>query len=202
MLIPTTPLPRKLARLYAISDILHNSTASGAWRYRSLFESRLDACFAHWGDVANSFAGRIKREACKDMARAVLSIWETWLVFETLRLSRWRNLIDWGSGVSTAEREPAILTQRDLVNGSGVSSTEKRKSESLSKMDGGHIKGAGVDGEDVDGEDIDGEDIDGQDIGDGDMHEKALSENKGDDGIDGEAINTSEAPDEAEFRKA
>lgn len=98
ILVPTTPLPRKLARLYTVSDILHNSTVSGAWRYRSLFESRLDAVFMHWGDVANSFAGRIKREACKDMARAILSVWETWLVFETARLALWRSHIEQGSG--------------------------------------------------------------------------------------------------------
>ncbi|PWN87086.1 hypothetical protein FA10DRAFT_215297, partial [Acaromyces ingoldii] len=80
---PGTPLARKQARLYIVSDILHNSaaTASHAWRYRSLFETRMARVFAHLGDVARSFSGRIKRETSKDWARTLLAVWESWLVF-------------------------------------------------------------------------------------------------------------------------
>lgn len=99
ILQPTTPISRKLARLYVVSDILHNSSvsASNAWRYRSLFEDYLDKVFLHWGDVSNSFAGRIKRESCKEMARNILNIWENWLVYESAKLIAWRQSIESGS---------------------------------------------------------------------------------------------------------
>lgn len=106
VLQPTTPISRKLARMYVISDILHNSSvsASNAWRYRSLFEDYLDKVFLHWGDVSNSFAGRIKRESCKEMARNILNVWENWLVYESAKLVIWRQYIDSGS-MSTSVKD-------------------------------------------------------------------------------------------------
>jgi U2-associated protein SR140 len=107
LLQPCTPLSRKLARLYTVSDILHNSSvsASNAWRYRSLFEEKLDTVFLHWGDVANSFAGRIKSESCKEMARNIINGWEHWLVFENSKLATWRQHIEAGSNTSRVKRE-------------------------------------------------------------------------------------------------
>lgn len=94
-----TPLARKQARLYIISDILHNSatSASHAWRYRSLFETRMSRVFAHLGDVAKSFSGRIKREASKDWIRSLLSVWESWLVFPQQTIIEWSSLLENGS---------------------------------------------------------------------------------------------------------
>lgn len=107
LLQPTTPLPRKLARLYTVSDILHNSSvsASNAWRYRSLFEDKLGVVFLHWGDVANSFPGRIKRESCREMARHILQIWENWLVYEGATLTTWRQNIESGSAPSRVKQQ-------------------------------------------------------------------------------------------------
>lgn len=82
LLQPRTPIPRKLARLYALSDILHNSGApvSNAWRYRASIEEKLVLIFAHWGQVVRSFAGRMKREEIRGKIRAVLEVWEGWIV--------------------------------------------------------------------------------------------------------------------------
>lgn len=59
-----TPVPRKIARLHLVSDILHNSSASlpNAWVYRSILEGRLPVVFDHLGDVYRSFPGRMKAE--------------------------------------------------------------------------------------------------------------------------------------------
>jgi hypothetical protein len=130
-----TPLPRKLARLYAVSDILHNSAAAthGAWRYRALLAGRMDTIFAHWGDIANSFAGRIKREDCKDSVRTLLDVWESWMVFEGASLTRWRSLLEHGC----------------------QQANDAQPSKSLSHLESGHHsqdKHKAVEEEDIDGE--------------------------------------------------
>lgn len=83
--IDTTPVPRKLARLHLISDILHNASASlpNAWVYRSIFEKRLGKVFDHLGDVYLSFPGRMKAEQFRGMVEKVIDVWDKeWLVFE------------------------------------------------------------------------------------------------------------------------
>lgn len=152
LLIASTPLPRKMARLYAVSDVLHNSSApaSSAWRYRSLFESQLDRVFQHWGDVAYSFAGRIKREACRDMARALLDVWDTWLVFDSSRLTRWRSFVEEGSG--TQER---LLVEDESHDVDG----EPLEPEPVPAV---KTDQAGIDEEDIDGEAL--EDLDGAEV--------------------------------------
>jgi len=122
LLLPSTPLSRKLARLYVVSDILHNSSvsASNAWRYRSLFESKLDKVFLHWGDVSNSFNGRIKRESCKEMVRNTFNVWETWLVYENSKLNNWRESLESGSltkGIKSGIDEQNPTTEADDIDG-------------------------------------------------------------------------------------
>jgi len=82
LLIPSTPVPRKIARLYVVSDILYNSAAAtrNAWRYRAAFEPWLLPVFSHLGTVAHSFSGRMKTEAVMRQVLAVLECWDMWLV--------------------------------------------------------------------------------------------------------------------------
>ncbi|GAA5965537.1 hypothetical protein JCM21900_004153 [Sporobolomyces salmonicolor] len=83
--IDSTPVPRKLARLHLVSDILHNASASlpNAWVYRSIFEARLPTVFDHLGDVYLSFPGRMKAEQFRGMIEKVIDVWDKdWLLFE------------------------------------------------------------------------------------------------------------------------
>ncbi|GAA5980839.1 hypothetical protein JCM11641_004738 [Rhodosporidiobolus odoratus] len=83
--IDATPVPRKVARLHLVSDILHNSAASvpNAWVYRSLFEAKLPAVFDHLGDIYLSFPGRLKAEQFKGLVEKVVDVWENdWMLFE------------------------------------------------------------------------------------------------------------------------
>ncbi|KPV71807.1 uncharacterized protein RHOBADRAFT_56422 [Rhodotorula graminis WP1] len=83
--IDSTPVPRKLARLHLVSDILHNSAASvpNAWTYRSIFERKLPAVFDHLGDIYLSFPGRLKAEQFRGLIEKVLDVWANdWIVFE------------------------------------------------------------------------------------------------------------------------
>ncbi|KAK0567732.1 hypothetical protein OC844_000080 [Tilletia horrida] len=85
LLISSTPIPRKIARLYVVSDILHNSAnpLPNVWKFRLLLEKRLPEVFEHLGDVGRSFPSRMKAESWKQMVGHVLSAWESWSVFSS-----------------------------------------------------------------------------------------------------------------------
>ena len=59
-----TPTSLKLARLYLISDILHNSMAKvkHASFFRSQFEERLPTIFKHLHDTFKAISGRLRAE--------------------------------------------------------------------------------------------------------------------------------------------
>lgn len=74
--IDETPVPRKIARLHLVSDILHNASASlpNAWVYRSIFETKLPAVFDHLGDIYLSFPGRMKAEQFRSQVMKVSAL--------------------------------------------------------------------------------------------------------------------------------
>ncbi|CAO1637564.1 unnamed protein product [Sympodiomycopsis kandeliae] len=135
LLIPSTPIPRKLSRLYVLSDILHNSSVPlpNAWKYRSSFEShsRLEVVFQHWGQVAKSYPGIMKQESVKSQLRNLLDVWDDWMVLSPGLVEKLRGCI---------ENPPATNV-------------------TMKVQDQVAIQGEDIDGEDIDGEDIDGEEM-------------------------------------------
>ncbi|KAI8993033.1 hypothetical protein BD414DRAFT_514089 [Trametes punicea] len=83
LVVDGTPVPRKVARLHLICDILHNSAAPlpMAWKFRQEFQSRLGLVFDHLSTIYHSFPGRITAETFKKQIAAVVDIWEDWIVF-------------------------------------------------------------------------------------------------------------------------
>ena len=83
LVVDGTPVPRKLARLHLICDILHNSAAPlpMAWKFRQEFQSRLGLVFDHFSTIYHSFPGRITAETFKSQITAVVDLWEDWIVF-------------------------------------------------------------------------------------------------------------------------
>lgn len=81
--IDMTPVPRKLARLYVISDILHNSSNSlpNAWKYRQTLEKLLPDVFDHLNLIYRSFPGRIKAETFKKQICLIVNVWNSFMVF-------------------------------------------------------------------------------------------------------------------------
>lgn len=80
-----TPVPRKIARLHLVSDILHNSASPlpNVWKYRLAFEKRLPAVFTHLNIVCQSldaYSGKISADVFKAQVHAVLDVWERWSV--------------------------------------------------------------------------------------------------------------------------
>lgn len=84
LLIAATPIfPVKMARLYLLSDILHNSgtPVPNAWKYRSGFERCLEEIFAHLGVVRRGIERKLRQEQMKRAVMNLLDVWDNWIVF-------------------------------------------------------------------------------------------------------------------------
>mmetsp|Transcript_45673 Transcript_45673/g.114940 ORF Transcript_45673/g.114940 Transcript_45673/m.114940 type:complete len:661 (-) Transcript_45673:198-2180(-) len=81
--IPTTPLSRKLARLYLVSDILYNSglPIPHVSLYRTRLEESLPLIFEGLLEVYSSISGRITAKNMKERVLKVLHMWEHWSLF-------------------------------------------------------------------------------------------------------------------------
>eukprot|EP01105_Mastigella_eilhardi_P004290 TRINITY_DN156_c1_g1_i2.p1 TRINITY_DN156_c1_g1~~TRINITY_DN156_c1_g1_i2.p1 ORF type:complete len:743 (-),score=184.89 TRINITY_DN156_c1_g1_i2:32-1984(-) len=78
-----TPIPTKVARLFLVSDILHNSSASvpNASAYRTCFEASLKNIFASFGEVYRSITGRMTALHLKEQVMRVLEVWNQWSLY-------------------------------------------------------------------------------------------------------------------------
>eukprot|EP01134_Creolimax_fragrantissima_P006963 CFRG6963T1 len=79
--IPQTPIPTKIARLYVISDVLHNTSVAGASFFRSSFESQLPGIMSHMNVALNSISGRMRAEYFKKRVLGVIGAWESWSLY-------------------------------------------------------------------------------------------------------------------------
>eukprot|EP00960_Hanusia_phi_P050006 759932-Hanusia_phi.AAC.1 len=79
-----TPIPTKIARLFLVSDILHNSSAAvkKASMFRTCFEKTMPQIFEALGEKLRSpDVGRMTAEAMKDKVLRVLRVWEVWCIY-------------------------------------------------------------------------------------------------------------------------
>jgi hypothetical protein len=70
-----TPTTLKIARLYLISDILHNCTARvrNASKYRLLFSSHFETIFDHLNKTFKAISGRLRAEQFRVRASGLRS---------------------------------------------------------------------------------------------------------------------------------
>lgn len=166
-----TPVPRKVARLHLICDILHNSAAPlpMAWKFRQEFQTRLGLVFDHLSTIYHSFPGRITAETFKKQITAVVDIWEDWIVFPPEYTSELRARLEG----ATLKQEAAPVEQPTAeVKETAPAFTSKFKTsafkpaetvestEEPAQVDDGEPmdEGSDVDGQPVD--DVDGDPID------------------------------------------
>jgi U2-associated protein SR140 len=182
LLVDSTAVPRKVARLHLICDILHNSAASvpSAWKFRQEFQARLGIVFDHLANIYHSFPGRITADTFKKQITAVVDIWEDWIVFPPDFTSELRARLDGSTNVQTMPQmqESAIEVQVTVPAFSSrfKSSSFHPMAEATATSNTDDNADSDVDGaplDDVDGEplndDIDGvpiDDIDGAPIKD------------------------------------
>lgn len=189
LLVPETAVPRKLARLHLICDILHNSAAPlpMAWKFRQEFQARLGIVFDHMSTIYHSFPGRITAETFKKQILSVVEIWEDWIVFSPEYTKELRDRLD---GKEDAGQEVTEEAEGDGEDEGGQTETkayeskfkassfkpateevqvevprEKDREPAMDDMDGEPLEGGDVDGvpmDDVDGEPLDGEPMYGE----------------------------------------
>ena len=99
-----------MARLWLISDILHNSAVSltHAWKYRQEFQQRLGVVFDHFSAIYYSFEGRLKADTFKRQVLAVVEVWDDWIVFPPEQTSVWKDRLE---GKAVVKEQVALRVQ-------------------------------------------------------------------------------------------
>ncbi|KAG7446304.1 uncharacterized protein BT62DRAFT_109685 [Guyanagaster necrorhizus] len=210
LLVDSTPVPRKVARLYLICDILHNSASSvpSAWKFRQEFQSRLGIVFDHLANIYHSFPGRITAETFKKQITTVVDIWDDWIVFPAEYTGELRSRLE---GAVKSTLIPSADKSETQDTGPSFSSKFKTSTFHLASADA--VKGDieqddepmdldnddahGTD-EDVDGEPMDTIDGDPMDDVDGEPIVDHMDKSLGvtvDDDLDGVPLDNSDGVD-------
>nr|CAD7453892.1 unnamed protein product [Timema tahoe] len=132
-----TPIPKKIARLHLISDILHNCGVkiTNASYYRKGFESRLQVIFQDIHAVYMNLESRLKAEGFKMRVMKMFHAWEEWAVYSKDFLIKLQNTF---LGITT----PVVEDHEEI----------KRDPD----LDGAPLSGGELDLEDLDGVPLDG----------------------------------------------
>jgi len=201
LLVDGTAVPRKVARLHLICDILHNSAASvpSAWKFRQEFQSRLGIVFDHLATIYHSFPGRITAETFKKQITSVIDVWEDWIVFSPDFTAELRARLD-GAAVEDAQPKNEKVAGGE-VEGSSQVFASRFKASSFQAVP--EVAVAGAEGSKSEGNwepmdqdsDVDGEpvenDVDGEPLNDdvdGDPMDDVDGDSMDEGGIDGEPM--------------
>jgi U2-associated protein SR140 len=194
LLVDGTPVPRKVARLHLICDILHNSAATvpSAWKFRQEFQARLGIVFDHMANIYHSFPGRITAETFKKQITSIVDVWEDWIVFSPDFTSELRARLE---GNTIEDRSTPAIAQQPEDKAPTYSSRFKASTfQAASSAESSEQYGTSVD--DVDGvalDDVDGvplDDIDGAPIEEDDVDGAPMEDVDGEpmDDVDGETM--------------
>ena len=157
----STPLPTKVARLYLLSDILHNSQCGrkNASSYRSGFQSHLKGIMASFGEAYKNSTGRMTAMALKDQVVKVLEVWDRWSLYPSHFI---QELVHLFLGTQPPAKMAAPPAGSEDVDGEPMDDIDGDPMDE--DLDGEPMEVEGQKGEDLDGEPLDGEDIDGEAI--------------------------------------
>uniref|UniRef100_A0A8C7KQU7 U2 snRNP-associated SURP domain containing n=1 Tax=Oncorhynchus kisutch TaxID=8019 RepID=A0A8C7KQU7_ONCKI len=165
-----TPLPKKIARLYLVSDVLYNSSAKVANALRNfsvyiiciikavfLFETKLCQVFSDLNATYKTIQGHLQSENFKQRVMSCFRAWEDWAVYPDPFLIKLQNIFLGLVNLSADKETPDI---------DGAPIGEDMDGASLEDVDGVPI-GAPQGMDDLDGvpikaleEDIDGVPLD------------------------------------------
>uniref|UniRef100_A0A8K9WPB6 Zgc:163098 n=1 Tax=Oncorhynchus mykiss TaxID=8022 RepID=A0A8K9WPB6_ONCMY len=110
-----TPLQKKIARLYLVSDILYNSCAkvANASYYRKYFEAKLPQIFGDISDAYRNIQARLQAEQFKQKIMGCFRVWEDWAVYPEPYLIQLQNiflgLVKAGDEVASPDLDGAPL---------------------------------------------------------------------------------------------
>uniref|UniRef100_A0A3Q3NK24 U2 snRNP-associated SURP motif-containing protein n=1 Tax=Labrus bergylta TaxID=56723 RepID=A0A3Q3NK24_9LABR len=169
-----TPLPKKIARLYLVSDVLYNSSAkvSNASYYRKYFEAKLCQIFADLNATYKAIQGHLQSENFKQRVMACFRAWEDWAVYPDPFLIKLQNIFLGLVNLAAEKEPPPVIVEPEPVEDiDGAPIGEYVDGLPLEDVDGMPIDAGQIDGAPIDGaplDDLDGvpikaleEDIDG-----------------------------------------
>ncbi|KAM3835292.1 U2 snRNP-associated SURP motif-containing protein isoform 3-T3 [Vipera latastei] len=89
-----TPLPKKIARLYLVSDVLYNSSAkvANASYYRKFFETKLCQIFSDLNATYRTIQGHLQSENFKQRVMTCFRAWEDWAIYPEPFLIKLQNI--------------------------------------------------------------------------------------------------------------
>lgn len=89
-----TPIPKKIARLFLVSDILFNSSAKvpNASFFRKQFQRKLPEIFQDVHETYDNIDGRLKAEQFKQKVMLCFRAWEDWAVYPNEYLISLQNI--------------------------------------------------------------------------------------------------------------
>jgi U2-associated protein SR140 len=105
-----TPVPKKLARLFLLSDVLHNScgTAPKASTFRSRSQAHLPSIFGSLRTAYMALESRMALEVMREQVTKVLHVWQAWSLFPPSMTAKLERIFLHGEGAAAA---PAPATQ-------------------------------------------------------------------------------------------
>nr|XP_013118904.1 unnamed protein product [Stomoxys calcitrans] len=136
---PTTLASRKIARLYLLSDILHNCTVSKASFFRKSIEKHLADIFENLHTFCNAIESRLKAEGFKNRVLNVLKAWDDWAVYS----------------------KDFLMQLRCSFLGKQLQRSPSPPPEEIKEAEEEDIDGAPLSGDERDDEDLDGVPLDG-----------------------------------------
>ncbi|GFY61214.1 hypothetical protein TNIN_149781 [Trichonephila inaurata madagascariensis] len=92
--ISEAPLYKKIARLYLISDILHNCSVkvANASYFRKGFQNKLPDIFKDLHEIFQGIDGRLRAEQFKQRVVSCFRAWEDWAIYPSEFLIKLQNL--------------------------------------------------------------------------------------------------------------
>merc|ERR1719309_1857987 len=139
-----TPTVKKIARLFLISDILHNCTVKGVPNvsfYRTGFQVKLCEIFTDLNNTYQKIPGRMKAESFKQRVMSCFRAWEDWALYPMDFLIKLQNIFLGlvSSGSPEIERRPSV----DEKSGEGENGDETDEDVDGVPLDGAALLKAG-----------------------------------------------------------
>nr|XP_049692427.1 U2 snRNP-associated SURP motif-containing protein isoform X2 [Helicoverpa armigera] len=118
----TTPPQRRIARLYLLSDILHNAGAklTNASAYRNAFQQRLTEIMRNCHLAWSRMSSRLQQEGFRARVTRILQAWADWAVYPTEFLLH-INDVFLGQD-KESDTVPGLTNQGDTEEGNGSDS--------------------------------------------------------------------------------
>ena len=124
--VAETPINVKVARLYLVSDVLHNSAApvAGASTYRTLLQEALPKVFDHL-NATYRVLGRMSAAGLEEKVMSVLRVWAAWSIYPP----RWLDGLE-----ATFYRKPSELDPPTSGDNNGSSNSSSGSSAALAAV--------------------------------------------------------------------